>query len=136
MDALPDRHAAYRAELFGYRQTSPPAAHPQALEQPGQLSLESVCLPPGHRKPVSSSATLDRFAICANFIYKTSYAPTKTGGNYASFYAFVKIFSKCDSSSTIRLGSAGDSLTRQHPGQLYSPQPGRLASTIYEKKGA
>jgi hypothetical protein len=38
--------------------------------------------------------------IAANFIYKTSSAPTKTDGRYASFYAFVKNFLKCDSIST------------------------------------
>ena len=43
------------------------------------------------------------FAISAHFIYKTLYVPTKHGnGQYASFYAFVKKFSKCDSISTIR----------------------------------
>jgi hypothetical protein len=43
------------------------------------------------------------FAISANFIYKTLYVPMKHGNErYASFYAFVKKFSKCDSISTIQ----------------------------------
>jgi hypothetical protein len=81
-------------------------------------------------------------AISATFIYKTVYVPTKHGnGEYASFYAFVKKFSKCDSISTIRrTGGNGpmlqdDSLTISiiascvHPNQW-------LDSTIYENKGA
>jgi hypothetical protein len=51
------------------------------------------------------ASCVSSFAILVNFIYKILCVPTKTAP-YASFYAFVKIFSKCDSISTIRPAGA------------------------------